>query len=260
LKLSESSATVQRWIGHQFSSENHLYQGELARALKELADAVASYPEPNSTTARSNVSAAHVLLATGRYQEAYDQAEIARRQGEGNSAEWEGLFYQALALAKLGRAADAEKTALELARRTSAIPGPKEKRRGHHLAGELSLSRGDVEHSLEELKRAEALLPPRGFQGGETPQHVPIWFSLATAELARGDQAEAARYFQRIVDSRNERVSWPIDYVRSYYHLGLLHEARGEREQARSCYERFLRFWGDGVIDRERVAEVRAKL
>ncbi len=259
-KLSESSAPFLRFVGHQMLGENYLYRGRPQEALSALADAREAYPVPGSTTARSDASAASILLAIGRYQEAFDQAEVARRHGEGSAAEWEGLFHQIVALARLGRMAEAEKTALELARRTASIPGPKEKRRALFLRGEIALSGGDIDRAIEELKLADELLSPRGFAVAEVPQHVPIWFSLATAHLADGNEEEAARYFRRIVESGNERVNWPIFYVRSFYRLGRFHESRGEMEEARSQYRRFLHFWGEGEMDSGLVAEVRAKL
>jgi tetratricopeptide (TPR) repeat protein len=240
--------------------ENDLYGGRAEEALANLSAAAEAFPVPGSTTARSNADRAHLFLSIGRLQEALDEAEVARRHGEGNAAEWEGLFYQAVALARLGRMPEAEKTALELARRTESIPGPKEKRRALFLRGEMALARGDVRLALEELKGAEALLTPRGFSVVEMPQHVPIWFALGTAHLAAGDGEEAARYFRRVVESGNERANWPIEFVRSFYQLGRIQESRGEMEEARSRYRRFLHFWGEGEMDRELVAEARSKL
>ncbi len=91
-------------------------------------------------------------------------------------------------------------------------------------------------------------------------QHVPIWYSLAPAYLESGDEEQAAEWFQRIVESTIEHVWWPIQYVRSFYFLGKIHENRGEMDKAREYYRRFYEYWKDGDMDRERVEEARKKL
>ena len=116
-------------------------------------------------------------------------------EGKGNFPEWEGLYLTALAQAKLGRWSDAEKTAQELRTKAEALPTQKETRRYHHLQGELALARGDTSHALEELQSAQSLLPPRALRdwaNPRRPQHVPIWFSLASAHMVAGDEEKAA--------------------------------------------------------------------
>jgi hypothetical protein len=48
--------------------------------------------------------------------------------------------------------------------------------------------------------------------------------------------------------------------VRSLYFLGKIEEKRGEKEKAREYYRRFVAFWNDGDLDRERVEEARSKM
>jgi tetratricopeptide (TPR) repeat protein len=109
------------------------------------------------------------------------------------------------------------------------------------------------------------MVPPRGpgsIHGSRVgpPTHVPIWYSLASAYLASGDDDKAAERFQRIIDCGVERVGWPIYYVRSFYFLGKIHENRGEMEKAREHYQHFVDYWKDGDIDRERVEEALSKI
>jgi tetratricopeptide (TPR) repeat protein len=88
---------------------------------------------------------------------------------------------------------------------------------------------------------------------------VWIWFDLGSALLAAGRDDDAAKRFQLIVD-RSERLYFPIEYVRSLYFLAQIAERRADRPKAREYYQRFVDFWGDGDIDRERVAEARRKI
>jgi hypothetical protein len=62
------------------------------------------------------------------------------------------------------------------------------------------------------------------------------------------------------VESGIEHLYHPIQYVRSHYFLARLLDDRGDREGARRAYRSFLSFWEDGELDRERVAEARARL
>ena len=94
----------------------------------------------------------------------------------------------------------------------------------------------------------------------DNDEHVPLWFSLASAHLLNGDHDQAAAWFERVSQCTTEHINWPIQYVRSFYFLGKIHEERGETEQARAYYQRFVDFWGEGELDRDRVAEARTKL
>jgi len=46
-------------------------------------------------------------------------------------------------------------------------------------------------------------------------------------------------------------------YVRSYYLLGQIALERGDLEEARTHYQRFLDHWADGDLDRDRVAQAK---
>ncbi|MFQ5745271.1 MAG: hypothetical protein ACE5HV_17080, partial [Acidobacteriota bacterium] len=94
---------------------------------------------------------------------------------------------------------------------------------------------------------------PAGGPGHSDP--APMWFVRAAASPARGDETEAAGWLQRIVDSSGARADEPIAYVRSFYLLGQIHAKAGDSGRARQEYRRFLDYWQNGDIDRQRVAE-----
>ncbi len=83
---------------------------------------------------------------------------------------------------------------------------------------------------------------------------------LRTAHLDVGDTDEAARWFERIAKSADERMEWPIPYVRSFYFLGRHYESLGDAARAREHYRRFVEYWKDGDLDRKRVEEAKSKL
>ena len=91
------------------------------------------------------------------------------------------------------------------------------------------------------------MLPPRGFRVSikDPPQHVPMWFALGSANLEAGREEEARLRFEKIAASSNERIWWPVEYVRSFYFLGRLCEARGDADGAGANYQRFYELWSD---------------
>ena len=56
------------------------------------------------------------------------------------------------------------------------------------------------------------------------------------------------------------RATQPVQFVRSLYLLGQISERKGDRAKANEHYNRFVRYWGNGDLDRERVADARRKL
>ena len=51
-----------------------------------------------------------------------------------------------------------------------------------------------------------------------------------------------------------------IAYVRAHFLLAEIVEKRGDTARARRLYSTFLDYWGNGDIDRERVAIARRKI
>ena len=261
--LEELPESVWKYRGSHLLAVTRLYQGRSREGLTFLGRARA-YAESGTRKAQADTDAARLLLEEGQAARALERAQQAQREGKGNYPEWEGLFLAALAQARLGHREDAETTAEALRRNTESLPTEKEKRRYHHLAGELALGRGDARVAIKELEQAQSMLPARGpmplFLVAPQPQHVPVWFSLATAYLAAGEEEKAAERFYHITESTTEHIFWPIPYVRSFYFLGKIHENRGEWDKSREYYRRFSDFWKDGDMDRKRVEEALSKL
>ena len=124
------------------------------------------------------------------------------------------------------------------------------------LEGELALALGDFASAIAHLNEAESMLPPRGVEG----LHTVVWYAIASAHREAGNIGEATMWYERIVNSTEERIFEPVRYVRSFYFLGKLREERGYEEEALAAYERFFDLWKDGEMDRERIREVERKL
>ncbi len=250
-----------RWAGLADRALVQLFRGRSGGARKSLEAAVASQKqEPGDLSALSRVAAARVCLLLGDAERALVEARKAQLEAPGNPGEWHGLFVQALAEEALGRHADADRTAETLGRKAAAIPSEKEKRRHLHLLGELLLLRGDPKGALVPLSGAAASLAPRGtLAGSELPQHVPIWFSLGSANLAAGDAAAALPWLEKVTSSGFEHLHWPVPYVKSHYLRARALESLGRSDEARASYAHFVALWGEGDLDRDKVVEARRK-
>ena len=97
-----------------------------------------------------------------------------------------------------------------------------------------------------------AIVPP--------PPHVEVWFALGEAYMGAGRTKDAEAWFQKIADAGMERSLRPIPFVRSFYYLGKIREGRGDMTGAREAYRRFVGYWKDGTMDRDRVAEAERKI
>ena len=201
--MATSSDPTLESRGLRLLGRMRLHQGRSQEALDFLEQAEAASEDP-TRIAQACVSAAHVLLAERELTRALEKAQRAQHEGKNDLPEWQGLFYGALAQARLDRWDDAANSAEELRTQAEALPTEIEKRRYRHLMGELALVRGDTAEAIKHLREAESTLLPRWHDA--TSQHVPIWYSLAHAYLESGDEEAAAEWFQRIVESSIEHV------------------------------------------------------
>ncbi len=151
----------------------------------------------------------------------------------------------ARAQARLGRNAEAAQAIDQLTRIADSAGNHPEQRRVRWLKGVIALDRHETTTALGELTQAQAMLEANPGEKG-----VPIWFALGSAYLAAGKNADAARQFQRIIDSP-ARIGTPIEFVRSLYFLGQIAERQGDRDKSRAYYRRFVGYWADGDIDRD---------
>lgn len=232
-----------------------LFQGRSQDALGLLLQ--------ESVSPRMQSYASHVQIEAGLASEALARLESTPSRQRGGRDECEHLFYTGLAQARLGRFEAAAATLTTLRALAESLPTEREKRRYHHLAGEIARERQDYTEAIGELGVAADMLPARGIIDSppqNDPQHLPIWFALARAHLENGDDANARPWLERITSSEIEHVWWPIFYVRSFRLLGDIYERAGNSAEARRYYRRFLGYWKDGDLDTERLQSIERAL
>ena len=259
-----SSPPQLRWYRLHARAVTALHRGRPSESLASLDEAIAVFDEPHRNQGHSHNLASRVLLELEGPEKAAVHATEAQTVAPGDEPEWEGLFWTSIAKAEWDYPDKAAELAARLSERTASIPFDKEKRRRHWLAGRLKGFAGDPD-AVRELELAEALLPASGrcelLEGHlGLPQHVPIWYALANASLASGDDARAQMWLEKIVGATFEQVWWPLETTRSLYLLAELLERHGAMDEALPLYGRFYQRWKDGELDRERVSIARDKI
>ena len=258
-KLRQSADSFFKFTGNMNLAASALYRGRVQEALKLYeAAAAGAGPKGSNQSAQARNAMAALLLDRGQAADALTQARRAIEESRNNGAQRMGLVWSAAALARLGRDAEAAKAADELARQAAALPSERDKRLVRELQGMLAIQRRDFGAAAQALKQAKAMLPPAPIvSAGDATR---IRFALGSAYLAAGNLAEASTRFQRIVESGAQRVGNSVEFVRSLYFLGQISEKQGDRDKARDSYRRFVTYWKDGDIDRDRVADAQKKL
>lgn len=257
--MLESQDPVMRSIGQAALAHLEGYRGRSRASAELFAKAAEMATGPRRAMADLDLARVR-LLARNEPQDALERARRARTEGKEFPQEQEALYWTSRSLADLGRHDEAAKAAATLDQETRNWPQPWAQRRLIRLTGDLALARGDATQAVAEYIKAEKLLPPLkrpDFRYGE----IPLTRSgLATGHLQLGHEAEAERYFALVADAGQARIYLPMLYVRSFYFLGQLAEKRGDQDKAREHYRKFLSYWKDGDLDRERVAEAEKKV
>jgi eukaryotic-like serine/threonine-protein kinase len=238
-----NSATVQLYHGHS---------GEALRLFDAATEAAGPRGSVQSATAR--LAAAGLLFDTGKPGAALVAAEHAAADASGvGPISVQSVGVVSRIQARLGHAAEAQKAEADFIRRMNLIPSPTLR---DVVIDEFNAAkardRHDTQGAIVELVKAEAIVRP-GLS------NTDLFFELGSAYFDSGNVVEAAKRFERVVASGPLRAGDPLPYVRSFYFLGQISERNGNRAKAAEYYRRFLNYWGDGDIDRERVAEARRK-
>jgi len=258
--LAAGPEDTRKWFGNQQLSILALYRGRSGEALAAAERAASAYRTPGVRTAVSRRNLANILLARSQAALALAHVEQARIESRNSPQEAMILVTAAQVLARMNRRPEAEDVIADLGAKSEALAPNRDARRVHLARGLVALASRDVGMAIGELEKAQATLSARGPAPGGQSLHVPIWFNLAEAYFAAGRDQDAARLFQRVADAGYERYAWPVEYVRSFYFLGRIHEKNSDAAKARDAYRRFLGYWKDGDLDRDRIAEVAQKL
>jgi eukaryotic-like serine/threonine-protein kinase len=250
---------AQKYNARMSEGRLFVYKGRSTDALRSWeAAATIAGPRGSAQTAAAWTLSADLLLETGKPSAALVLAQRAVADvGLRGPLSVQSLALVARAQTRLGHAAEAEKAEAEYLRRANLVPSEFIRQivsLGH--AAEMARNAHDTKKELEEILQAEALTRKWPGQAGNTG----LFFDLGSAYLRAGNDAEAAKRFETIVTSGTLRTNDPLQYVRSLYFLGEINDRKGDRAKAADYYRQFLRYWGEGDMDRDKVAEARKRV
>jgi len=215
------------------------YQGRLEEAVRVLEDGLAAdrmEQEEGTHKARKHSLKAFVLLQTGSFDSAEEEAEKAvsiwRRIYPDNRI-W-GRYHLIHLLAESGEIEKAEKVAKDLRDNI----GEDEKGRicfWWYAQGCIDFFKGNLEESIVNLERAADHL--REFY----PNYM-----LARAYLESGKLDKGVTQLEKMLSKYDEtRAGLGIWAVKAHYLLGLAYERSGWNTKAVEKYEEFLEIWKD---------------
>ena len=256
-QLLKGATSNIRYLGYVQLVYADLYQGRTSDARKWLEkNAIDQGPTGSSDSAAARSIMAEILLAQQRTAEAAAEAQRAVTEARGRMTVLEALFQGSVARSPQARA--------EYQRVADALPFGAEKAMPEFTDAIVAIESGRVAEALPMLRRVDSRVPKGVVAAGNLiPIRQPLTlveYWTARAQLAGGNDAEAAPHFKKVVDAGWGRLFTPIEYVRSFYYLGQIAEKQGDRAKAREYYGRFLKYWQDGDIDRDKVQDALKKI
>jgi hypothetical protein len=237
-QLSRSQDRFWRWQGFMDLAVSHLCLGRCERAREALRDAKECFRGVSRLRAPSIEMEASLWLQTGRPRQALQAVRNA-------SGETPLLAYLgALAHARLGDLDSAAAAARDLEQSES----PLARALAAHVETEIHSESG-----IAVLRERSAGLS----ENEPSSPAILVRFALGSSLLLRSEIAAALTVFEDLLRFEEAALHWPVPYVRSLYYRGWIRSRRGDAAGAAADGERFLSYWNDGDIDRERVEEAR---
>jgi serine/threonine protein kinase/TolB-like protein/tetratricopeptide (TPR) repeat protein len=226
-----------------------LYAGKTRQAAATLIKLIEINPRVEGGAIRASIAEIH--NARGEHAAAAREAARAVKDGQGGLSIIESLFQ--------GTVARSAELRAEYQRLADVLPFGSDKVLPYLADAVVAVEDRQHQKALELVQRVLPELPPGPVASGAMfPIRQPrtiAEFVQGRARLGLGDTAAAQRHFEAVVNGGYWRLFMPIEYVRSHYYLAQIAEKTGDTAKAREHYLRFLFYWKDGDIDRDKVAE-----
>ena len=228
-----------------------LYRGRTGEAIAQLEKLAAENGEASNEGGSIRASIADIYNQRRDYQAAARQATRALGDTRGRLSEFEILFQGSVA-----RSRQLRDRYQQLA---DSLPFGSDKVLPLLADAWVAVEDGNHQQALDLVRRVTPELPPGDVASGAVfPLRQPriiAEYVQGRATLGLGDATAAARHFNTIINSGYSRLFAPFEYVRSHYYLAQIAEKTGDAARAREHYRRFLFYWKDGDIDRDKVAD-----
>ena len=254
--LARHPVPAAQHLGHIQLAYLHILRGRTREALKRLQIGVAAQESSGTNESASlRTTAAEVQLALGRRGEAAAEAARAIADARGRVSSFDALFFGAVAGVPNAR--------VDYGRMVDKLPTGSDKFLPLLADAVAAVEAGRHAEAIALIARVKPQVPPGPIVAGSILQirqpSVLIAYWSARAQLGAGNRAEAEKLFTEVINAGWSRFFTPIEYVRSFYYVGQLAEQRGDAVKAREHYRRFLFYWKDGDIDRDKVQEALKK-
>jgi tetratricopeptide (TPR) repeat protein len=226
-----------------------MYEGR-TRAAAAILEKLIRGHGPGSESAAIRASLAEIHNAHGDSATAAREAAQATREAEGGLSIVEALFQ--------GSVARSTQLRTEYQRLADVLPFGSDKVLPLLADAVVAVQQGQHQKALDLVKQVLPELPPGPVGAGSVfPLRQPRMIAeyvQGLAHLGLGNVDGARRHFETIVNAGYMRLYTPVEYVRSHYYLAQAAEKSGDSARARAHYERFLFYWKNGDIDRDKVA------
>jgi hypothetical protein len=216
----------------------HLCLGRSERAREPLQDAKECFRGVSGLRAPAFELEASLWLETGRPRQALD----AVRSSSGETPLLS--YFGALAHARLG---DLD-SAASAARSLEASIAPLARALAAHIDAEIHSDSG-----IENLRDSSAGLP----EDEPSSPGILVRFALGSSLLLSSEIGAALMVFENLLRLEEAALHWPVPFIRSLFFRGRIRSQRGDTAGAAADGERFLSYWNEGDMDRERVEEAR---
>jgi tetratricopeptide (TPR) repeat protein len=249
-KLSASQEKFWRWLGSLSSALTDICQGKADRAIGALWAAQKTYPEASHLVASAQIMTSHVLMEMGRAEAAEAAARDAMESARQSPLASEALFFYGQSRLMQGKVAEARRIAEDLSGTSSS---QRTRTRYEQLLGQIALAESEPDAGVRAMETADSLIEAESAIASSLSPHVQ--FALASAYSRAEKPSQAIGTLEKLVRDKGAKLSWPIPYVRSFFLLGREYRSQGKHHEAQRCFQQFLRYWGDGELDRQQVEE-----
>ena len=225
----------------------HLYLGNIEASLEQsrLEARLAAQLGESSASARAARHVGYVHAELSQFGEANTAFVSAL---ERNPNDLDTLYLVGVLSARQGDWGSLRYQVMDLEPVVRRSGNPDLMGRVDHLKAELALARGDAREANELLETAS---------GSKNALYEE---THARAYSDQGDLAQAEATFRSILDATDERLEFPLLYVKALLGMATLLDAQERGEEAASFYRRFLEHWENAAGPLPGVVEARSRL
>jgi tetratricopeptide (TPR) repeat protein len=241
-----------RALGHVQMIYSYFHEGRVRDAVAETQKFISEQgAEGSNEGAFGRSIVAEALWIQGRKAEAAAEARRAAEDARGRLSISDALLEGSIA-------GDANaRTALQ--RLADALPTGADKALPFLVDAIVAIEAGRANEAGQLLSSYESAVRPGMVAAGSlVPVRQPramLNYWRGRERLALGDFKAAIDSFEKNTGNPGLRMFNPIEYVRGLYYTAQAWEKSGDAARAREYYQRFLSYWRNGDIDRDKVAE-----